>query len=72
MEEVRAHFLRIGKLPDIKNGTEVWVQDFAGWTKARIVRRLPGNCYLAKLNVQFMGVSKVVVMTKTFGGLVAK
>jgi len=69
-DEIRAHFSRLGKLPDMANGTVVWVDFVSGWRKAKIIRRMPGGCYIAKLPSTFMGVDKVTVMVKVFGGKV--
>jgi hypothetical protein len=70
-DEIRAHFLRLGKLPDMANGEVVWVDFVNGWCQARIVRKIPGGCYIAKLSKPFMGVNKVTVMVKVFGGKVS-
>ena len=67
-EAVRAHFLRTGKLDGLKKGDRVWIDDMGRWTTARCIRRIPGDCWLVKLDVQMMGMSKTVLMSSNFGG----
>lgn len=67
-EAVRAHFLRTGKLDGLKKGDRVWVEDFGFYQRATLTRRLPGDCWLAKLDIEFMGVKTVTVSVGNFGG----
>ena len=67
-EAVRAHFLRVGKLDGIKKGDEVWISDMGFWTKAKCVRAVAGGCWIVKLNVSMIGLSKTVLTVENFGG----
>jgi hypothetical protein len=71
-EAVRAHFLRVGKLGGLEKGDLVWIAHYGQWVKARCIRRIAGDCWIVKLNIQFMGMSKTTLMCSNFGGKCAE
>ena len=68
-EAVRAHFRRVGKLDRLKKGQVVWVDEGGMWVKASLIRRIPGECWIAKLNNPGLFTNKVTVMVSNFGGV---
>lgn len=71
-EAVRAHFSRVGKLDGLVKGDDVWVDHLGQWVKARLIRRIPGDCWIAKLHIRMMGMEKTSIMVSNFGGKVVK
>lgn len=71
-EGIRARFLRAGTLPNLTKGDLVWVKWFPGWTEARLIRKVPGNVWIARTNASYQGYNKCTVMVSNFGGKVAE
>jgi hypothetical protein len=67
-EAVRAHFLRIGKLEGLAKDDLVYVDHFGRWIVVRLIRRVPGDCWIAEAWKKCDGFGKVVVMASNFGG----
>jgi hypothetical protein len=67
-EAVRAHFLRVGKLSGLVKGDEIWIGDLGQWVKARCIREISGGCWIVKLHVQMMGMTKTTLTVSNFGG----
>jgi hypothetical protein len=67
-EAVQAHFLRVGKLDGLSNGDEVWIDDMGSWVRARCIRKIAGGCWIVKLHIQMMGMSKTTLTVNNFGG----
>jgi len=67
-EAIRAHFLRVGKLDGLRKGDLVYVDHFGRWIIVRLIRRVPGDCWIADAWKKQDGYGKVVVMTSNFGG----
>jgi hypothetical protein len=68
-EAVRAHFLRTGKLDRLEKGQTVWIDHNGMWVTGRLIRRIPGDCWIAKLDCPGLWYSKITVMVKNFGGV---
>lgn len=71
-EAVRAYFLRVGKLDGLVKGEDVWIDYMGQWVKARLIRRIPGDCWIAKLHLRMMGMEKTTVTVTNFGGKAVK
>lgn len=69
---IRARFLRVGSLPELTKGDRVWIKWFPGWAEATVVRRLPGNVWLARTDAVHEGSRTAIVAIDTFGGMVAR
>lgn len=68
-EAVRTHFKRLGKLDGLKKGDVVYVDEYGRWEAARLVRRIPGDCWLAKRTGGPMESATAVVTSGNFGGV---
>lgn len=71
-EKVQAHFLRVGKLDRLEKNQKVWVDDGSRWVKARLIRRIPGECWIAQLEINNMYFNKITVQSSNFGGVIAE
>jgi hypothetical protein len=71
-EAVQAHFSRVGKLDGLQKGDVVYVSFYEQWAEATLVRRIPGDCWIARLKVPYRGMHKIGVMSHNFGGKVAQ
>lgn len=71
-DEVRAEFLRVGKLSGLEKGMKVYYDFGDSWVKCTLIRRLPGDVWLAKLERPRDFVHKVCVSVNTFGGVCAE
>jgi hypothetical protein len=71
-EAIQAHFLRIGKLEGLRKGLVVYYDSGPYWVTCRLIRRLPGDVWLAKLDVPIGLVHKVCISVNTFGGVCAE
>jgi hypothetical protein len=67
-EAVRAHFLRVGKLEGLKRGDTVYIDGGPRWELARLVRRLPGDVWIAKYLERPSSEPKTIVMCSNYGG----
>lgn len=67
-DAVRAHFLRVGKLTGLAKNDLVYIDHFGRWIVVRLIRRIPGDCWIAEVYRKVDGHSKVVVMVGNFGG----
>ena len=67
-EAVRAHSLRVGKLEGLKKGDEVYIEFFGRWERVRLIRRLPGDVWLAKCLFDAGFFEKTTVSVANFGG----
>jgi hypothetical protein len=67
-EAVRAHFLRVGKLDGLVKGDEVYIDFFGNWERVKLMRRLPGDVWLAKCLFNAGFISKTTVSVVNFGG----
>lgn len=71
-EKVRAHFLRTGQLDGLRKGMSVYVDTGSRWERVRLVRRLPGDVWIAKYMERGLGAPKTIVMVSNFGGVAAE
>lgn len=70
-EAVRAHFLRAGKLEGLIKGMSVYVDTGDRWELVRLVRRCPGDVWIAKYLQRPNPEPKTIVMVSNFGGVYA-
>lgn len=71
-EAIRAHFLSTGKLEGLKRGDAVYLDDGPRWVRVRLIRRIPGDCWIAQHMEGGLGAPKTIVMVCNFGGKVAE
>ena len=71
-EAVRAHFLRTKKLEGLQKGDRVWINDMGQWVKARCIRRIPGDCWIVKLDIPMAGMTKTTLTSADYGGKCAE
>jgi hypothetical protein len=71
-EAVRAHFLRTGKLDGLVKGKVVYIDFFGRWEKVKLIRRLPGDVWLAKCLFDAGFFNKTTVSVVNFGGVCAE
>jgi hypothetical protein len=67
-EAVRAHFLRVGKLSGLVKGEVVYIDFYGRWEKVKLVRRIPGDCWIARLLFHHPFCTKTTVTVGNFGG----
>jgi hypothetical protein len=67
-EAVRAHFLRTGKLDGLVKGEEVYIDFECRWMRVRLIRRCPGDIWIAKPVIPLPMGNKVTVSVVNFGG----
>jgi hypothetical protein len=71
-EAVRAHFLRTGKLEGLAKGDVVYIEFFGRWEKVRLIRRIPGDCWIGQALFDAGFFSKMTVSVTNFGGKCAE
>lgn len=67
-EAVRAHFLRTGKLDGLSKGDVVYVDWYGRWELVRLIRKIPGDCWMAQLLFYHPFCTKTTVSVANFGG----
>jgi len=71
-EAVRAHFLRTGKLEGLDIGNYVYIDTGKRWELVRLIRRIPGDVWLAKYVLRASSAPKIIVSVANFGGVYLK
>ena len=70
-DRTRAEFSRVGKLSGLVKGQRVYYDFGDEWVTCTLIRRLPGDVWLARLDRPRDLVHKVCVSVNTFGGVSA-